>query len=364
MAERLKLALIYGGKNGEHEVSLVSAASVIKQLDKQRYDIYPISIDKQGLMKLHVLEDIMDCSPSLPLTSGRAQAVPSLMMNGAFFIDVDVVLPILHGISYEDGCFQGLLRLANVAFVGCDVLSSALGMDKDLARRLACNDGVQSTPYRVIDQMMSDNTWELILNEAIDEYGWPLFIKPCASGSSVGIHKVNDKNSALEAIKDAFRYDEQVLIEAYASGREIEVAVLQDMQNREVRSSCPGEIQVKHPDGFYSYAAKYLESDCSRYLIPAPIEEKWRVQIQEAAVHIFKKLKCKGLARVDFFFDDQKQILLFNEINTLPGFTSISLYPSLWQASGLSFSALLDALIETAILQHKIRSHWVTDFQM
>jgi D-alanine-D-alanine ligase len=364
MSGRLKLALIYGGKNGEHEVSLVSAAAVLKHLDMTRYEVFPISINKQGLMHLHLLEDLQNCESGLPVTSPRAQSIPSLVNNGHFFLSVDVVLPILHGINYEDGCLQGLLRLANVAFVGCDILSSAMGMDKDIARRLACTDGIKSTAYRVLDQMMSDNTWEAVLDESIESFAWPLFIKPCASGSSVGIHKVVDKTAAMQAIKDAFRYDDQVLIEAYAPGREIEVAVLQDMQKREIRSSCPGEIQVIHPDGFYSYAAKYLESDCSRYLIPAPLDQVWTQKVKDAAIAIFKKLKCKGLARVDFFFDEQTQTLLFNEINTLPGFTAISLYPSLWKASGLDFSELLDALIETAILQQNIRSHLVTDFHV
>jgi D-alanine-D-alanine ligase len=364
MAERIKLALIYGGKNGEHEVSLVSAASVLQQLDASRYEIYPISIDKQGLMHLHQLEDLAASDTGLPLRTPGGQAITSLIKDGHFFLPIDVVLPILHGIQYEDGCLQGLLRLANVAYVGCDVLSSAIGMDKDIARRLACTDGLKSTAYLVLDQMMSDNTWEIHLNQAIENYGWPLFIKPCASGSSVGIHKVSDKISAMQAIKDAFRYDDQVLIEAYAPGREIEVAVLQNMQHREVMCSCPGEIQVKHPDGFYSYAAKYLESECSRYLIPAPLDAAWTQKIQDAAKAIFIKLKCKGLARVDFFFHEETQTLLFNEVNTMPGFTAISLYPSLWKASDLSFSQLLDTLIETAMLQHQIRQHLVTDFHV
>lgn len=363
MSGRLKLALIYGGRNGEHEVSLASAAAVLKNLDQEQYQIFPISINKQGKIYLHLLEDLMTYE-RLPVETANGQMITSLVCEEHFFLPVDVVLPILHGVSYEDGCLQGLLRLTNVAFVGCDVLSSAIGMDKDIARRLACTDGLQSTPYAVVDQTMSDNDWEGILNQVVQAHDWPLFIKPCASGSSVGIHKVNDKATAMAAIKDAFRFDEQVLIEAYAPGREIEVAVLQDLNNRQIMSSCPGEIEVKHPDGFYSYAAKYLQSDCSRYLIPAPLSEAWRQKIEQAAVHIFKKLKCKGLARVDFFFDEATETLLFNEINTLPGFTSISLYPSLWQACGLSFPKLLDILIQTALLQQTMRKQLVTDFHV
>jgi len=363
MPERQKLALIYGGKNGEHEVSLASAAAVLKNLDQQRYDIFPISINKQGQMHLHRMQDLLPYDV-LPVETRAAQLIPSLIVNQEWFQPIDVVLPILHGSSYEDGCLQGLFRLANVAFVGCDVLSSSIGMDKDIARRLACTNGIRATPYYVVSQTMSDNDWEGILEQAVQAHSWPLFVKPCASGSSVGIHKVHHKISAMIAIKDAFRFDEQVLIEAYAPGREIEVAVLQDLKNREIKASCPGEIQVKHPDGFYSYAAKYLQSDCSQYLIPAPLDDKWRQTIETQAKEIFIKLKCKGLARVDFFFDEASETLLFNEINTLPGFTSISLYPSLWAASGLSFTKLLDILIDTALLQQNMRQQLVTDYQV
>lgn len=363
MTQRLKLALIYGGNNSEHEISLVSAASVLKNLDINRYEVFPIAIDKQGNLHLHQEQDLRQYEKALPVKTKQSRQIPTLIADAKFFIPVDVVFPIMHGTNYEDGSFQGLLKLAQVAFVGCDVLSSAVGMDKDFARRIACTDGVQSTHYKLINKNMSDNMWDRVVDEAIASFGWPLFIKPCSQGSSVGIHKAKNKQEVFDALQDAFKYDQEVLIEAFVSGREIEVAVLEDFKNRQIKSSVPGEICVNHPEGFYSYDAKYIHSESSTYLIPAPLSLEWTKKIQDTAKEIFTKLKCKGMARVDFFFDEKNQKLYFNEVNTIPGFTSISLYPSMWRESGLSFSALLDLLIETAILQHEIRQNLVMDYK-
>jgi len=362
MSERLKVALLFGGKNGEHEISLASAASVLKNLDPHIYDITPIAIDKHGHAHLHDQQTLRKYEKSLPVCTDYSKPLSSLIVNSQFCVPVDVVIPIMHGTSYEDGCFQGLLRLSNVAFVGCDVLSSALGMDKDIARRIACTDGVQSTRYLLINKQMSDNDWSHMVDEAIIQFGWPLFVKPCSSGSSVGIHKAHNKTQLFDAILDAFRFDEEVLIEAFVEGREIEVAVLQDFKNREIICSIPGEICVTHPDGFYSYDAKYIDSGSSQYLIPAPLSAEWTKKIQDTSISIFKKLKCKGLARVDFFFNEKTQALYFNEVNTMPGFTAISLYPSMWAKSGKSYSQLLASLIETAILQHDARKNLMTDY--
>ena len=364
MSQRLKLALIFGGNNSEHEISLVSAASVLKNLDLKRYEVYPIGIDKEGKLHLHDIQDLREYEKSLPVETQKSKRISTFIADGHFFIHVDVVLPILHGSNYEDGCFQGLLKLAQVAFVGCDVLSSSVGMDKDFARRIACTDGIHSTRYKLINKNMSDNAWDKIVDDAITDYGWPLFVKPCSLGSSVGIHKTMNKQAVFDAIQDAFKYDQELLIEAFVSGREIEVAVLENFKNRQVLASVPGEICVNHPEGFYSYDAKYINSSSSKYLIPAPLSAEWTKKIQDTAKEIFIKLKCKGMARVDFFFDEKNQQLYFNEVNNIPGFTSISLYPSMWRESGLNFPELLDSLIETAILQQEIRNKLLTDYNV
>lgn len=364
MSERLKVALLFGGNNSEHEISLVSAASVLKNLDSKKYEVFPIAIDKQGKIYLHQEADLRLVEGALPVKTIHSQPIPSLMVDAKFFIPVDVVLPIMHGTFFEDGCIQGLLKLAHVAYVGCDVLSSSIGMDKDMARRIACTDGIQSTRYELINKNMSDNLWSQILDQAISAYGFPLFVKPCSLGSSVAIQKVQNKQQALDAILDAFKYDTEVLIEAFVRGREIEVAVLEDSKNREILTSVPGEIRVNHPNGFYSYDAKYINSQSSEYLIPAPLSPEWTQKIQQAAKAIFTKLKCKGMARVDFFFDEQEQQLYFNEINTIPGFTSISLYPSMWRHSGLNFPELLDSLIENAIVHFNMVKNLLTDYHV
>ena len=364
MSYRLKVALLFGGNNSEHEISLVSAASVLKNLDPKKYEVFPIAIDKQGLVHLHQEDDLRTIEGPLPVQTERSRPIPSLLVDAKFFIPVDVVLPIMHGTYYEDGCIQGLLKLAHVAYVGCDVLSSSIGMDKDMTRRIVCNNGIQSTRYQLINKNMSDNDWTQILENAIANYGFPLFVKPCSLGSSVAIHKVNDKQQAFDAIKDAFQYDTEVLIEASIRGREIEVAVLEDERNREVLTSVPGEIRVNHPNGFYSYDAKYINSQTSEYLIPAPLSAAWTQKIQDTAKEIFIKLKCKGMARVDFFFDEQQQELYFNEVNTIPGFTAISLYPSMWRHSGLDFPTLLDSLIENAIVHYRTVKNLLTDYRV
>jgi D-alanine-D-alanine ligase len=364
MSNRLKIALLYGGKNGEHEVSLASAASVLKHLSPEQYDVTPISIDKQGHVYLQSVDELRQFETVLPVQIASSRLLPSLIVDTTFCIPVDVVFPVMHGVSYEDGCLQGLLKLANVAYVGCDVLSSAVGMDKDLTRRIACDEQIQSTQYLVINKNHSDNDWESMIERAIEQFGFPMFIKPCSSGSSVGIHKAKNRQEIFTALQDALRYDEEALIEACVYGREIEVAVLEDLKGRCIKSSVPGEICVNHPDGFYSYNAKYINSGSSEYLIPAPLSQEWTDKICDAAVKIFQRLKCKGLARVDFFFDEKNQCLYFNEINTMPGFTSISLYPSMWAKSGINFPDLLASLIETAILQQEVRKNLVTDFKV
>lgn len=362
MTEKLKVALLYGGKTGEHEVSLASAATVLKHLDPTKYQITPIAIDKNGLIHVHSMNDNFNCASILPVVTQDSRCIPSLIENAKFSCDVDVVLSIIHGRDYEDGCLQGILRQAQVAFVGSDVLGSAIGMSKDIAKQLAIHDDIKTADYELIEKNMPVNLSQSIAQRAVAKWGWPIFVKPSCSGSSVGIHKVEDFDTLNSAILDAMQFDDEVLLEECIVGREIEVAVLEDYRHADIKVSIPGEIKVKHPDGFYSYDAKYLDSGSSEYEIPASLTPEWTQKIQNAAKVIFKRLKCRGMARVDFFFDEVHQKLYFNELNTIPGFTAISFYPLLWSHSGLSTAELLDCLIDTAILQQKERFSLVTDF--
>jgi len=363
MSEVIKVALLYGGKSGEHEVSLVSAAAVLKNLHPDKYVVTPIAIDKNGLIYKNLASELRQNTEALPVKTATSIPVSSLINNGRFCCDVDVVFSIIHGRAYEDGCLQGILRHAEVAFVGADVLGSAIGMSKDVAKKLAVQDDLKTARFILLDKTMSQSEISAWLDTAATELSWPMFVKPSCAGSSVGISKVHDFAGLEAAINEAWRFDDEILLEEAIVGREIEVAVLENHRKHTIAASLPGEIKVKHKDNFYSYAAKYLESDASEYLIPAPLELAWQEKIQQEAIAIFKRLKCRGMARVDFFFDDVNEELYFNEVNTIPGFTEISFYPLLWSKSGLETPELLDCLIDTAILQQQERSLLTTDFR-
>jgi D-alanine-D-alanine ligase len=356
--------LLYGGKSGEHEISLRSAASVLHSLDKQKYHITPVGIDKAGCFWVNTYEDLASHQESLPVKLPTSQALPSLWVNGQCALTADVVFPVLHGPLYEDGGIQGLLTLADIAYVGCSVLASAMGMDKDISRRIACTENIQAAPYRSLSGFATAEQTALFCQSVAHDLGWPLFVKPCAMGSSVGIHKVSNLAELTAAVMDARRYDETILVEGFIKGREIELAVLEHPSIYSAPLvSLPGEIRVNHPDGFYSYAAKYLDSDACDLFVPALLDAGWVTRLQAAASEIFVRLKCKGMARVDFFVNDETGNIYFNEINTLPGFTSISMYPKLWEASGVSYTTLLDNLIELALTHHQHRQKLMTHYQ-
>lgn len=364
MTNRMKLVLLYGGRSGEHEVSLRSAASVLLNLDRQKYDVIPVGMDKQGCFYLNDYDELLAYPVTLPVMTEKSKPLENLLMNGKLAIDADVVFPVVHGPLYEDGSLQGLLELAGAAYVGCDVLSSALGMDKDMARRIACVGDVESARYRVLSSHASDEETLTFCEDTVTQFGWPLFVKPCALGSSVGIHKAQTMLELLEAVADAKRYDRLVLIESFIKGREIELAVLENVSSSgSPLVSIPGEIQVKHEDGFYSYAAKYIDSEKTLLHIPAALDDEIKVRLQAMACAIFTNLRCRGMARVDFFVNDETGHIYFNEINTLPGFTSISMYPKLWEASGISYPVLLDKLVDIALVHHQRRLQLVTHYQ-
>lgn len=363
MAKPVNLVLLYGGKSGEHEISLISAASVLNHLDTKKYQIIPIAMGKDGQLHLHQYSDLLAYKDKLPVETKHSKPLASLVSDGRLSVDAELVFPVVHGPMYEDGCLQGMLELADVAYVGCDVLSSAIGMDKDMARRVACVDGLKSARYKVLSWHSNPTERKQFCTDVASELGWPLFVKPCSLGSSVGIHKAKNNAELEAAVNDALRYDEEILVEEYLSGREIELAVLENpVPCAKPRVSTVGEIRVNHPDGFYSYSAKYLESGQTDLIIPAVLSTSIEARLKQAAADIFTRLKCKGMARVDFFVDDKNDEIYFNEINTLPGFTSISMYPKLWQATGISYPDLLDELIHIAMVHHQCRQHLVTNY--
>ncbi|WP_367606484.1 D-alanine--D-alanine ligase family protein [Legionella sp. W05-934-2] len=362
MGKKDKVAVIYGGKSGEHEISLRSAASVVHNLDASLYDIIPIAIDKNGLLFLNDYQEMMTYRDSLPVKTEHSKALPSLDNFGKLTIDADVIFPVMHGPLYEDGCLQGLLESLSIAYVGCGVLSSAIGMDKDMTRKVACRHDIRHAPYVCLTATQSDAQRQTILQQLIDRNQWPLFVKPCSLGSSVGTHKVNDSQSLHEAVKDAFRFDHTVLVEDCIHGQEIEISVLEDLEiGNPPRASTPGEIKTVHQDGFYSYNAKYCQSELTDLIIPANISKDLQQKVQHAAIQIFQRLKCQGLARIDFFIAGND--IYFNEINTMPGFTSISMYPKLWQHDNLGYEDLLNQLVTLAKRNHQIKSNRLTDYQ-
>ena len=363
MPNRTQVVLLYGGRSGEHDISLQSAASVLAHLDRQKYAITPIGMDRNGCCYVNRDQDLLAYSEALPVMTPASCPLPSLLVDGRLAVKADVVFPVVHGPLYEDGALQGLLDLAGAAYVGCNVLSSALGMDKDMARRIACVDGLESTRYRILSWFASEEETRLFCEQTVSALGWPLFVKPCSLGSSVGIHKAHTLSELQEAIADARRYDHLILVESFVEGREIELAVLENPGSPYMpQVSLPGEIEVKHEDGFYSYTAKYIDSEKTLLHIPACLDDDLVHRLQGLAASIFTRLRCRGMARVDFFVNDETKKIYFNEINTLPGFTAISMYPKLWAASGLPYPALLDKLIELALIHHKCRQQLVTQY--
>lgn len=346
MTKPLNIGILFGGKSTEHEISLLSARSVIQAMDKNKYLLTLIGIDHQG--KWHLVPDenfsaIKSANP-LALLPGHAQFMQSTEYSQQLKNSIDVIFPVLHGACGEDGSIQGLLKLIDIPFVGAGILDSAIGMDKDVSKRLLREAGIQIPAFLVFHYFEQN---EINFNAISSQLKLPFFVKPANTGSSIGVSKVHTQEQFNIAIATAFKYDTKIIIEQYIAGKEIECAVL---GNHQPIASILGEIIPHHE--FYSYEAKYLDKDGATLQIPAQIDEEKANQIRALAVKVFKVLCCHGMARVDFFLREDGQVFV-NEINTIPGFTSISMYPKLWQATGLSYSDLLDKLIELAIEQHQ-----------
>lgn len=338
------LALICGGKSTEHEISLLSTQSILKHIDRTQYHIHLIKIDKDGLWSVIAEDEISSSTAgtSVTLISAKDKTWLINAETGERLNTIDVVFPVLHGMNGEDGTIQGLLSLLNVPYVGCGVLASATCMDKDVTKRLLEKEGLATAPYNCAYHDLVP-TYESL----VPQLGDILFIKPANLGSSVGVFKVKNKKEYEEKIKEAFLYDHKLLIEKAIIGKEVECSVL---GNREVKTAIPGEV-VTATD-FYDFNSKYVNKDASKTLIPADISSEQLAQVKEMAAKAYRILGCEGLARVDFFVCQSGDVFI-NEINTMPGFTQISMYPAMWEAAGLSYPELINELIQLAFDRHQ-----------
>jgi D-alanine-D-alanine ligase len=355
MTRRLRVGVVFGGRSGEHEVSLRSAWAVIGALDPVRYEVVPIAIGKDGrwrtgLDMLRMLDEAQQALRPIP-ESGVEVTLPAdpsrrglLPVAGGNAVPLDVVFPVLHGTYGEDGTIQGLLDLADVPYVGAGVLGSAAGMDKAIMKSLFRDAGLPVCRWVVVS---ADGTGERAVGEAL---GFPCFVKPANLGSSVGISKVAAPADLAAAIAEARAYDAKVVVEEAVDAREFECGVL---GNATLEASVVGELVPSHE--FYDYADKYVESG-ARIVIPAAIPPETSERMRALALRAFRAIECAGLARVDFFLERETGRVLLNEINTMPGFTQASMFPKLWEAAGVDFAALVDRLIALALDRHATRA--------
>jgi len=354
--KKIRLGIICGGRSTEHEVSVCSARNVYDAIDKSRYDISLIRVEKSGAWTL--LNSIAELTgaPGFKTLPPSPAVSESAMLQTMAPIEqgMDVMFPLIHGAFGEDGCLQGLLRLLDLPFVGAGVLGSAIGMDKDVMKRLLNHAGIATAKFRMITLQ---NARKTTFKELERQLGSRLFVKPANTGSSVGVSMVENASAFGKALEEAFQFDEKVLIEEMIRGRELECGVI---GNEEPEASVVGEVIVRAD--FYSYRAKYVDENGAILDIPARIPAKVRDTVRRLAIAAFKILNCSGMARVDFFLTEDGRVLL-NEMNTLPGFTNISMFPLLWEASGLSYPDLIDRLIALALQRHSALSERKYDVQ-
>ncbi|KHF77181.1 D-alanine--D-alanine ligase [Acinetobacter sp. neg1] len=353
--QKKNVGIIFGGKSTEHEVSLQSAKNIVDAIDKDKFNVTLIGIDKNGIWHLNESTHFLLNSDNPSLISlhqsGRNIAfIPGkneeqiIEFQDKTLSQLDVIFPIVHGTLGEDGSLQGLLKMVNLPFVGSQVLSSAMCMDKDITKRLLRDAGLNITPFI---KLAKKNRKNISFEIASSQLGCPLFVKPANQGSSVGVNKVTSPEEFEAALEMAFTYDNKVLIEQGIDGREIECAVI---GNDEPSASVCGEIELE--DSFYSYDTKYINDKGATVTIPANIPDQISEKIREISIKAYEVLECTGLARVDVFLTKNGEIFI-NEINTLPGFTNISMFPKLWEVSGLNYSDLITRLIELAIEHHE-----------
>jgi D-alanine-D-alanine ligase len=360
--ERRRVGLLFGGRSVEHEVSLASATSILKALDPSRYDVVLIAVAPDGSWHLG--------TPTLPPEAAVAGEVVELSATpgGRTLVSpanrdlgpaarLDIVFPVIHGCGGEDGSLQGLLELAGVAYVGSGVLGSALQMDKEVAKRLLAAADLPVVPWKLVRSAEIAGWSDAATERVVAELDLPLFVKPANLGSSVGISRVARAEELAPALHEAARYDTKILVERGLDAREIEVALL---GNDPIEASVPGEIRTSHD--FYDYEAKYAD-DTTDLIVPAPLSEDRTRRIRELAVASMRTLEGSGLGRVDFLLDRGSGEFFVNEVNSLPGFTDASMYPRLWEATGLPYPALLDRLIELGLERHRERAQLETIYR-
>jgi len=350
--KRLRVGVLFGGRSGEHEVSLASAASVVRGLDPDKYEAVPIGITKEGHWLIgagaqKMLPEVLRGGQRVMMTADPTDAALMPLDRSGGGTRLDVVFPVMHGTFGEDGTIQGLLDLAGLPFVGAGVLGSAIAMDKDVAKRLLQAAKIPVVPWVAVPRIQWEQNPAEVEQTVENKFQYPVFVKPATLGSSVGMTKVHSREELAPALNLAAEFAQKILVERAMVAREIEVSVL---GNSDPKASVPGEI-VPHRE-FYDYAAKYLEEG-TQLLIPAKLKPTQVEKFKKLAVDAFRALELSGMARVDFFLEKQGGKIYLNEANTIPGFTSISMYPKLWEASGIPFRDLIDKLIELALEQHR-----------
>ena len=351
--KKLSVCVLFGGISPEHEVSLRSAESILNNMDREKYNVFPVGITKEGDWVLYTGTDysLLPSGQWLNHEGNRRATISPVRGQGLLSFEgdcvvrerIDVVFPVLHGENGEDGAMQGLLQMAGIPYVGPHVAASAVSMDKTLTKLVVDNAGIRQAAWQLVRSSELNNRMDQTLDTLEKRFHYPVFIKPASTGSSVGVSKAADREALRRALLTAGNYDEKILVEEFIHGREIEVAV---MGNENPVASVCGEIDAGAE--FYDYDAKYI-SDCSTLYIPARIDEATGDRVRELAIRAYKALGCKGLSRVDFFVTFADNRIVFNEINTLPGFTSISMYPKLFGACGVPYAQLLDRLLELAM---------------
>ena len=361
--KKIRSALIYGGTSGEHAISRVTAGGVMRALDPERYEILSIGIRPDGTWVPGETDPSMmgmerglaevpesDRRIVLPAGNGR-QPLLDIAADGSdvrTLGPIDVAFPVLHGPFGEDGTIQGLFEMANIPYVGCGVLASSAGMDKDMMKKVLVSAGLPVGPYVGVTARRWRTDQERVLSE-VSELHFPVYVKPARAGSSLGISRVESIEGVPAAVAEAHKHDPKIVIEQGISGREIEVAVLGGAGDEPARASLPGEVLLETPaGGFYDWESKYVSTDGLTMSVPADIDDDVSATVRELAVRAFDAFECEGLTRVDFFVADSGEILI-NEINTMPGFTPFSMYPTMWEASGLSYNDLIDELVSLAV---------------
>jgi D-alanine-D-alanine ligase len=351
-SRKLRVGVLFGGRSGEHEVSLASAASIIRGLDPQKYEAVPIGITKEGHWLIgegaqKMLPEVLRTGQRVVMSADPTESALMPIDGSARGQKLDVVFPVIHGTFGEDGTMQGLLELAGLPFVGAGVLGSAIGMDKDVAKKLMQVAGILVVPWIAVQRADWERQPKETRRAVEKKFKYPVFVKPATLGSSVGMTKVHSRAELGPALDLAAEFAMKIMVERAVIAREIEVSVL---GNHDPRASVPGEI-VPHRE-FYDYAAKYLEEG-TQLLIPAKLKKSEVKKVQAMAIAAFRALELSGMARVDFFIEKRGGKIFLNEVNTIPGFTSISMYPKLWEANGIPFRELISKLIDLALEQHR-----------